>query len=47
MKAGVTELARRAPGAKVGAVGFCARYNATAAAQAYRRVLDWFGRYLA
>jgi carboxymethylenebutenolidase len=133
MKAGVTELARRAPGAKVGAVGFCfgggmvwlllasgeprlaaavpfygplpdgadfsrskaavlgiyaeldsrvtstrqaaaaaleraglahelvtfpgvnhaffndtgARYNATAAAEAYRRVLDWFGRYLA
>jgi carboxymethylenebutenolidase len=24
-----------------------ARYNATAAARAYRRVLDWFGRYLA
>ena len=24
-----------------------ARYNATAAAEAYRRVLDWFGRHLA
>ena len=46
-KAGLTYEVRTFPGADHGFFNDTgARYNAAAAADAYRAVLDWFSRYL-